>query len=647
MAVSESPQRHPQKPSTAPSSTTNGSNSVRFYDFAGFRIDVQRRRLLRNGEPIPIKPKALDTLIALVENRGRVVEKDDLMGRLWPDTAVEAANLTQNVFVVRKTLGEAPGEQKFIATHARRGYQFVGEVREVVPEEGETTLESQPARRLNPFLWRNRVALGILTIAVVAVAVALAAEWRRWRSAGVTSDISAIAVLPFRNVSADPEQEYFADGMTDAVIADLASISALRVVSRQSVMRYKTSQKSMRDIARELGVDAVIEGSVSRVAGQIRLTVQLVDGRTDDHLWTHRYDRDLRNVLSLQGELARAIAEAVRVTVTERERGGLAKRRPVDPEAYDLYLRGLYFWGRRDEEGLLKSLDYYQQAIARDPTFARAYAGMALTFNPLAVQGFMPAADARPRLRAAAERALALDPDLTEARIALATVTAHGWDWQEGERAWMQILERSPNNATARLWYGWLLESLGRFSEALAERERAVTADPLSLLNNASLGSNLYLNGRYRDAVTRFQLTLKLDPRFAAAHSGLAWNYLKMGMRQEAIAALEESVRLSRGDTRTLAALGYAFGIAGMPAEAKAILQALQNRSRQRYVAPFFLAWVHTGLGQHDAAFARLEEAYREGSPGLLHIKADPPLEPLRTDPRFRQLLLWMNLPVQ
>jgi TolB-like protein/DNA-binding winged helix-turn-helix (wHTH) protein/tetratricopeptide (TPR) repeat protein len=620
---------------------------VRFYDFDGFRIDVQRRRLLRNGEPIPITPKALETLLTLVENRGRVVEKDDLIRRLWPDTAVEEANLTQNVFVVRKTLGEAPGEQKFVATLARRGYQFVGEVRAVTAEDDQTVLESRPASRLNPFMRRNRVALGVLTIAVVAVAVALAVAWSRWRSAGNASHISAIAVLPFRNVSADPEQEYFADGMTDAVIADLASISALRVVSRQSVMRYKSSQKSMRDIARELGVDALIEGSVSRAEGRIRLTVQLVDGRTDDHLWTHRYDRDLANVLSLQGELAGAVAEAVRVTVTELESASLGKRRPVDPEAYDLYLRGLYFWGRRGEQGLLKSLDYYQGAIARDPTFALAYAGMALTYNPLAVQGFMPAADAQPRLRAAAERALALDPGLLEAHMALATVTAHGWNWQEGERAWIQILDRSPNNATARLWYGWLLESLGRFSAALAERERAVSADPLSLQNNSSLGANLRLIGRDRDAVARFKLTLELDPHFPAAHSGLGWTYLDMGRLQEGSAALEEAARLSNGDIRAIAAQGHALGVAGKPAEARAILQALEQRSRQRYIAPFLMAWVHAGLGQRDAAFARLEEAYRQGSPGLLHIKADPALASLQTDPRFRHLLLRMNLPVQ
>jgi TolB-like protein/DNA-binding winged helix-turn-helix (wHTH) protein/Flp pilus assembly protein TadD len=642
----KSPQRNPQKPSTGPSSTAIESNFVRFYDFDGFRIDVQRRRLLRNGEPIPIKPKALETLLTLVENRGRVVEKDDLIERLWPDTAVEEANLTQNVFVVRKTLGEAPGEQKFVATFARRGYQFVGDVREITAEDDQTVVESQPAGRLSPFLQRNRIAIGVLTIAAVAVAVALTAAWSRWRSAGSASHISAIAVLPFRNVSADPEQEYFADGMTDVVIADLASISGLRVISRQSVMRYKRSEKSIRDIARELGVDALIEGSVSRAAGRIRVTVQLVDGRTDDHLWANSYDRELADVLSLQGELARAVAETVRVTITELERAGLAKRRPVDPEAYDLYLRGLYFWGRRGEEGLLKSLDYYQRAIARDPTFALAYSGIALTYNPLAVQGFMPAADARRRLRAAAEKALALDPGLTEAHMALATVTAHGWNWQEGERAWIQILERSPNNVTVRLWYGWLLESLGRFSEALAERERAVAADPLSLQNNSSLGANLRLIGRYRDAVARFQLTLELDTHFPAAHSGLGWTYLEMGKTQEGIAALEEAVRLSNGDIRASAALGHALGVAGRTAEAGAILQTLENRSRQRYIAPFLLAWVHAGLGQRDAAFARLEEAYREGSPGLLHIKADPPLESLRTDPRFRHLLLRMNLPV-
>jgi TolB-like protein/DNA-binding winged helix-turn-helix (wHTH) protein/Tfp pilus assembly protein PilF len=620
---------------------------VRFYDFDGFRIDIQRRRLLRNGEPIPIKPKALETLLTLVENRGRVVEKDDLIKRLWPDTAVEEANLTQNVFVVRKTLGEASGEQKFVATLARRGYQFVGEVRAVTAEDDQTVLESERATTLNSFLRRNRIALAVLTIAVVAVAVALAARWSRWRSAGGASHISAIAVLPFRNVSADPEQEYFADGMTDAVIADLASISALRVVSRQSVIRYKTSQRSMRDIARELGVDALIEGSVSRAAGRIRVTVQLVDGRTDDHLWAHSYDRDLADVLSLQGELAQAVADGVRVTVTERESARLVKRRPVDPGAYDLYLRGLYFWGRRGEEGLLKSLDYYQRAIASDPTFALAYAGMALTYNPLAVEGSMPAADARPRLRAAAEKALALDPGLMEAHMALATVTAHGWNWQEGERAWIEILDRSPNNATARLWHGWLLESVGRFSEALAERERAVAADPLSLQNNSSLGANLRLIDRDRDAVARFQLTLELDPHFPAAHSGLGWTYLEMGRVEEGIGALEEAVRLSNGNIRALAALGHGFGVAGRSAEARAILQTLEQRSRQRYIAPLLLAWVHAGLGQRDAAFERLEEAYREGSPGLLHIKADPPLQSLRTDPRFRQLLLRMNLPVE
>ena len=331
VAIDLRPQRGYQKSSTSVSAAANTSVLPRYYDFDDFRIDLQRRMLLHRGVPVSIKPKALDTLVLLIEHRDRVVDKDELMNRLWPDTAVEEANLTQNIFVVRKALGEAPGQQRFIATFARRGYRFVADVLEHSEEPHDVPRESAPVTLVQPrpghhraIAWSGALLLGL------AVAAAVLIDRSASSSAG---PIRAIAVLPFRSFSADPGERYFAEGMTDSVIADLASISGLRVTSRQSVMRFDSSPQPLPQIARTLGVEALIEGSVGRSKERIRLIVKLVDGRTDRHLWTATYDRPAGDILALQGELAQAVADAVRVSLTAPEETALLRRRSIDPEA--------------------------------------------------------------------------------------------------------------------------------------------------------------------------------------------------------------------------------------------------------------------------------------------------------------------------
>jgi TolB-like protein/DNA-binding winged helix-turn-helix (wHTH) protein/Tfp pilus assembly protein PilF len=610
---------------------------VCFYEFDQFRIDVRRRLLLRGDEPVAIKPKALDTLLVLVEHRDRVVEKEELMTRLWPDTAVEEANLTQNVFVIRKALGEVPGEQKFIATAARRGYRFVADVREVLGS-GPETAEVEG---------RKRRTLVFVALAAVALAISLTATLaRNSEDPAAAARISSIAVLPFRNLSPESDREYFADGITEAVISDLTAISSLRVLSVQSSMKYKASQKLLPEIARELGVDAIVEGSVVSHAGRVRLTVQLVHARTDRNLWTASYDRDAGDILALQGELARSVAGAVHVAVTAEEHATLAGRRTVDPEAYDLYLRGRHLFELRSEEALQKSIAYYQQAIARDPTFAPAHAGIALTYAPMGYLAYRPGAEVGPRVKAAAEKALAIDPTLIDGHVALAAFTVlFEWDWIGGERTWKQILQRSPNHPTARLWYGFLLERVGRLDEALAERKRAVQADPLSPAINVSLANTLQSMGRHDEAIDVYRRTLDLDGTFAAAHVGIGVSYLAKGMPGEALAELEAAGGPKANGKLVSAPLGHVYGRIGRSTDARRVLHALEQQGRERYVSPLALAYVHAGLGERDAAFAKLEQAYDQRSPNLVGIKVDRLLEPLRDDPRFAQLVRRMNLP--
>jgi TolB-like protein/DNA-binding winged helix-turn-helix (wHTH) protein/Flp pilus assembly protein TadD len=604
--------------------------------------------LLRDGQRIPIPPKALETLVVLLENRHRVVEKDELMARVWPDTTVEEANLTQNVFVARKALGEQAGESAFILTVARRGYRFLAEAfetdNEPSPPSGCHPRREEPAAPAEGPRRRGLRARPTALLLLPVLTFVTFGAWLLFRRAPAGRPIQSLAVLPFVSLSGDPDQEYFADGMTDAVITDLAALPKLQVISRQSSMRFKGSAKPVPEIGRELGVDAVVEGTVLRSGGRLRLTVQLVHAATDRHLWAGSFERGLADVLALQAELARSVAREIEVTLNAQEQARWAHPRPVDPEAYDLYLRGRHFWGQRSREALRKSLAFYQQAIDRDPGFAPAYAGLAIAYAPLTYWGYMAPDAARPAMEAAARRALELDPNLVEAHVGQAVVAVFSWDWEAGEQAWRRITERSPNHATARLWYGLLLESRGRFEEALPQRRRAAELDPLSAFNDTALGDTLALLGRGEEAKARYRRSLDLDPRFPNARRGLGWAFIIEGRTDEGLHELERAVEASGSDPLFRAWLGHAYGRGGRAPAARQVLASLERDAENGYLEPLWLAYVYAGLGDLGRAFRQLDRAYEQRSPALMRAPYDPPLRPLHGDARFQDLLARMRL---
>ncbi len=496
--------------------------------------------------------------------------------------------------------------------------------------------EAKPRRRR----W---AAVGILAL---AVCIAAAAFFYLRFLRGPAHPIESVAVLPLENLSRDPEQEYFADGMTEELITDLAKMSALRVISRTSVMRYKGTQKPMPEISRELNVDAVVEGSVQRSGNRVRVTAQLIEAATDRHLWAETYDRDLRDVLALQSEVATAISKEIQVKLTGQEQTRLATRRPVNREAYEAYLKGRYYWNRRTDEGLTKSLEYFERAIDKDPNYAMAYSGLADTYYTLLSFHLIPTKEGSAKAKAAAMKALAIDDLIGEAHTSLAVATlAYEWDFARAEKEFKRAIELSPGYATGRQWYAGYLAQMGRLEEAIAESKRARDLDPLSPSINTTLAQKFIYTRQYDAAIEHLRKTLELDPNFAVAHSWLAWAYLEKGMKKEAIEEQQKAVTLSGGNTEILASLYYALAVTGRQNEARKGLEKLKQLSKRTYVSPHVMAVIYTGLGDKEQAFAWLEREYEEHDRELLSLKMMPFFDPLRSDPRYQDLVRRIGLP--
>ena len=458
--------------------------------------------------------------------------------------------------------------------------------------------------------------------------------------------IESLAVLPLENLSRDSEQEYFSDGMTDALIAELGQIGSLRVISRTSVMQYKGVKRPLPQIAKELNVDAVIEGSVLRSADRVRITAQLIGAVPERHLWARNYERDLRDVLTLQGEIARTIADEVKATVTPDVQARLARTRAVNPEAYEAYLRGRYFWNKRTEEAYKKAIAYFEQALEKDPAYALAYTGLADCYGLLADYGFVPWKEAYPRAKGAATKALELDEALAEAHTSLAVIKSeYEWDWLGAEREFKRAIELNPNYATAHHWYSDHLGEMGRHEEAIAEIKRAQQLDPLSVIINTIAGLRFHWARRYDEAVEQLRKTLEMDPNFAVAHHWLAQVYEQMGQHESAIAEHQKAITASGASSYAVAALGHAYA-AGKRNEALRILADLNERRKTAYVSPHDIAVIHVALGEKDQAFEWLEKAYQEHAAGIVTLKVDPRLDPMRSDRRFQDLLRRMNLPL-
>ena len=504
---------------------------------------------------------------------------------------------------------------------------------------------AMPAARARTRLRRIVTATGITVVSVLAVLFGLnVGRWRE-RGLGRRPSIHSIAVLPLVNFSLDPEQEYFADGMTEELISDLAKIRALRVISRTSAMQYKKAHKSLPKIAEELNVDAVVEGTVARSGDRVRITAQLIQAENDKNLWAQSYDRDLRDVLALQSEVAQSIAHAIQITLTPQEQARLEDTRPVNPEAHEAYLKGRYYWNKRTPEGVQKGLEYFQQAIHTDPAYAPAYAGLADCYDLLGTYRVLPPKEALQKAKTAAIRALELDDKLAEAHASLAAIKFLYLEWDGVEKEFQRAIEVDPGYATAHHWYALFLAATARNQEALAEIKLAQRLDPLSLIINANVGWCLYLGRDYDQAIEQLQKALELDPNFPAAYEYLGQAYLEKGMYEEAIATLRKAMSLSRNEASLKSELGNAYAAAGKKEAAIQILHDLLVQSSRTYVSPYDIAFVYAGLGDKDKLFQWLNKAAEDRSTALAEIKVHPRFDKLRKDPRFQDLLRRLGLP--
>ena len=559
--------------------------------FGPFRVEPAEGRLLCDDQPVALTPKAFEMLVLLLTRHGRLVSRDELLSTLWPDTFVDEANLTGTIWSIRKALGKS---ERWIETVPKRGYRFVGTVREVGQDRDR---ESRSRERR----------------------------------------IESIAVLPLVNVSADPDEQYFVDGMTDALVADLAQISALKVISRTTIMRYKDSRVPLKQIAQELGVEGVVEGSVLRVGDQVRITAQLIHAATDVHVWAQRYDRPLRDVLTLQSDVARAIAMAIEITLTPDERARFA-RTPIDPAATEAYLRARHHWGRVTEEAFCKARDCLSRAIALEPAFARAHALLADVQIALGAFGVVSPIEGFSQAHEAAQRALELDPNLGDAHRAMALVRMYHWDWPGAEASFARAMATAPGSAETHCHYALYLVARGRCVEAVASAEHARALDPLSLMINNDLAFTLWTARRFSDAIDRYRQTLDLDPHFTESRRELGLLHATLGDLDAALPELEKAASLAR-DTETLASLGYALGLAGRHREARALQSELDNVGSKTHVESYARMLIYLGLGEHDQAIESLERAYDERSWQLMWLRSWSLFDPLRSAPRFQALM--------
>ncbi len=614
------------------------------YKFGQFKADASRGELEKAGTKIRLQEKPFRVLMILLENADQVVSREELRNRLWPaDTFVEFDDgLNAAVKKLRIALGDSPDQPRFVETVPRRGYRFIAPVkREAVQVAPEATAQataniSQPKPSYSR-IWTTAAVVAGLCI-VIATSYAL-----RLHSGSTNRQIRSVAVLPLENLSHDEEQAFFADGITDELITDLAKTGALRVISRTSVMHYKDSRKSVPEIARELNVDAVVEGTVSRSDSRVLIRAQLIKAEPEEHIWAESYDRPRGDLVELQGELARDIAEAIRVKLLPKQEEEFARERSADPEAHELYLKGRYFWNKRNQESNRKAFEYFRKAIAKDPNYAQGYAGLA---DAYAFSGTdLPIHEAAMKSREMALRALSLDDQLAEAHATLGLIAPQfGWDWQEVDRQLKRAIELNPGFATAFQWHAEVyLVPMGRTNEAIEEMRKAEQLDPLSPIIATDLGKLLYYARRYDEAETQLKKALELDPEFGVARGLLGAVYFEQRRYAEMQVELERS-RPMIGNTAYLSGLIALHAKTGRLKLAKQEMNQLLQIAHRETVDPGEIASRYVLLGDKDNAFAWLDKACTSGSGWAGTINANATWDPLHSDPRFNDVRRCLHL---
>jgi TolB-like protein/DNA-binding winged helix-turn-helix (wHTH) protein/Flp pilus assembly protein TadD len=626
--------------------------------FGGFEADVRSGELTQQGKRLPLQEQPFRLLVMLLERPGELVTREEVRRRLWPHAVVDFDHgVNKAISKIRDALGDSAEKPRFVETVARHGYRFLADVTVVSAQSASTAARGltpvdrteacgprvEPAVEVDRPLRRRVVALRIASGATVALL--LLSSWIVFRWAHSSAPIHSIAVLPLENLSGDASQEYFADGMTDELITQLGQIKALRVISRTSVMTYKTTRKTLADIARELDVQAVVEGSVLRVGDGVRITAQLIRVPADEHLWAHSYEGNVRDTLALQSQVSEAIAGQILNTLSRQEKDALAKAKTVNPEAYEAYLKGRYFWNKRDASGFKKAIEYFQLAIAADPSYAQAYSGLADAYATAGhwVYGVMSPEEALPLAKAAATQALLLNPTLSEGHTSLAfALDQYSWDWQGAGREFRRAIELNPGYATAHHWYAYHLVVMGDVDKALAELRAAENLDPLSLVIVTDVAELLYIAHRFDDAMRQTQKALDMDANFALAHDQMGQVLAQKQMFDGAIAEFQRAIELSGHSPAFDADLAHAYAVTGHRNDALRIATELEQRQKQNGTVHANIALVYLGLGNAAEAMKWLEKAYdARFNPAIL---VRPEFDPLRSDPQFKDLVHRLGL---
>ena len=651
------------------------------YEFEQFRLDPHERLLLCDGEPVPLTPKAFDMLLALVENSGRLLKKEELMRRLWPDSFVEEGSLTQNVSLLRRALGERPEGQKFIETVPRRGYRFVAGVRAVddddaglilrerssannagegkqEPDIAESHAKSGQAaaekaldsgKHANWILRQKRrgvVLIVGLALGLIVAAFLISSFFNKTKQVA-GQPIKSIAVLPFKSLGGDNDDEYLGVGIAETLTTRLSSLQLLNVRPSSAVLKYADSQKETVEAGRELKVDSVLEGSIHRLGGRIRVTVRLVSVSDVSLLWADHFDENLTDIFRVEDSISTKVAAALALKLSGEEQKRLIKRYTDNAEAYQHYLKGRFFWNKRTAEGFTLGIAQFKQAVEKDPGYALAFAGLADSYTGLTFYNFAAPNETMPKAREAAMNALAIDSTLAEAHASLAHVKVnYDWDWAEAEKEFRLSIQLKPDYATAHQWYAiHYLTPTGHLEEAIQEIKLALDLEPTSLVMNTFLGATLYFAGRYDDAIEQCRKTIVMDSNFAVAHWHLGLALEQKGMFDDAIEELQKAITISGSSPLMIAALGHAYGIAGKRNEANRILDQLQKLSAIRYVSSCELAAIYVALGEREQAFQWLERSYKERSFHLVNVKVRPEFASLHPDPRFQDLVRRIGLP--
>ena len=625
--------------------------------FADFELDPARYELRRAGRTLKLEKIPMELLILLAAGNGNLVSREEIVERLWGNGVFVDTEHGINTAIrkIRRALRDDPDQPRFVQTVTGKGYRFIASAIEI--GTGPAISIDPPSAVAAPNVigsrlrWKNRrwplfsVVAGAGTLALVFALIAHFG-WRPIRSVPSShAGPVVLAVLPFQNLSGDDSQDYFSDGLTEEMITQLGELNVdqLGVIARTSSMKYKHTIKDVGQIGRELGADYVLESSVRRDGERVRITVQLIRADNQMHIWAHNYDREVTHSIAVQEEVARAVAQQIQVKLASAQAGHASGPRPLNPAASEAYLRGRYFWNQFTENGFRKSVSYFDQAIAEDPNFAAAYSGLSDSYTFLVISNVIPPREGWPKARDAAQRAVELDGGLAGGRLALAHFRMHMWEWKDSDLEFKKAIALNPSSAPAHRLYAAFLVSLGKHREALDEIAQAHRLDPLSMTNNAEVVRTLYYGRQYEQAVEEARKAEQLDNEFPRTHFWLGRVYEQMGKYSDAIAEAER-VGPSPDSILSLTEMAYAYAKAGKSAEARALLRKLEARAKRAYVPAYDLAVVHLALGQNEAALQWLQKAYDEHDWAMVVLAVEPRLDPLRSDPRFQELLRKVGL---